>query len=40
MHNIYGRPGTEKLTQQLKKQLVGLQVQYNDPIRNTPQGVK
>ena len=40
MHNIYGRPGTEKLTQQLKKQLVGLQVQYDDPIRNTPQGVK
>ena len=40
MHNIYGRPGTEKLTQLLKKQLVGLQVQYDDPIRNTPQGVK
>ena len=34
MHNIYGKPGTEKLTKNLKKQLLQLQVQYNDPIRN------
>ena len=34
MHNIYGKPGTEKLTKDLKKQLLQLQVQYNDPIRN------
>ena len=33
MHNIYGKPGTEKLTKNLKKQLLQLQVQYNDPIR-------
>lgn len=35
MHNIYGQPGTEKLTRELKKQLRKLQVQYDDPIRNT-----
>ncbi len=35
MHNIYGKPGTEKLTRELKKQLWKLQVQYDDPIRNT-----
>lgn len=35
MHNIYGKPGTEKLTRELKKQLRKLQVQYDDPIRNT-----
>ena len=34
MHNIYGKPGTEKLTAGLKRQLLQLQVQYNDPIRN------
>ena len=34
MHNIYGKPGTEKLTKNLKKQLLQLQVQYDDPIRN------
>ena len=33
MHNIYGKPGTEKLTKNLKKQLLQLQVQYDDPIR-------
>ncbi|MCI6618285.1 MAG: sulfatase [Prevotella sp.] len=36
MHNLYGQPGTEKLTRRLKKQLLKLQVQYDDPIRNTP----
>ena len=34
MHNIYGKPGTENLTKNLKKQLLQLQVQYDDPIRN------
>ena len=33
MHNIYGQPGTEKITRKLKKQLKGLQKQYDDPIR-------
>ena len=40
MHNIYGQPGTEKLTGKLKKQLQNLQVKYDDPIRNTANGVK
>ncbi len=35
MHNLYGQPGTEKLTRKLKKQLLDLQVLYDDPIRNT-----
>ena len=34
MHNIYGKLGMEKLTKNLKKQLLQLQVQYDDPIRN------
>ena len=33
LHNIYGQPGTEKITRKLKKQLKGLQKQYDDPIR-------
>ncbi len=33
MHNIYGQPGTEKITKDLKKQLWDLQVEYDDPIR-------
>ena len=33
MNNIYGKPSTEKLTKELKKQLLQLQVQYDDPIR-------
>jgi arylsulfatase A-like enzyme len=32
MHNIYGMPGTERLTKKLKKELRRLQVLYNDPI--------
>ncbi len=33
MNNIYGQPGTEKITKQMFKKLNKLQVQYNDPIR-------
>lgn len=32
MHNIYGQPGTEKMTKKLKKELKQLQIQYKDPI--------
>lgn len=32
MHNIYGQPGTEKVTKELKKELKKLQIQYDDPI--------
>lgn len=34
MHNIYGKPGTEELTRDLKKEILRLQEQYDDPIRN------
>ncbi|KDS52612.1 sulfatase family protein [Phocaeicola vulgatus str. 3975 RP4] len=34
MHNIYGQPGTEELVKELKTELLRLQVQYDDPIRN------
>lgn len=33
MMNIYGLPGTEELTKQLKEELLRLQVLYDDPIR-------
>lgn len=33
MHNIYGQPGTETITASLKDELLKLQVQYSDPIR-------
>lgn len=33
LHNIYGQPGTEKVTRQLRKELKRLQEQYDDPIR-------
>lgn len=33
MYNIYGKKGTEKITQALKKELLRLQVQYDDSIR-------
>lgn len=33
MHNIYGQPGMEKLTKQLKDEMHKLQKQYDDPIR-------
>lgn len=32
LHNIYGQPGTEKITKQLHKELTRLQTQYHDPI--------
>lgn len=32
MHNIYGQPGYEKITEDLKAELVKLQTQYKDPI--------
>ncbi|WP_294630395.1 sulfatase [uncultured Bacteroides sp.] len=35
MNNIYGRPDMEELTKVLKDELLKLQVQYDDPIRNT-----
>ena len=31
LHNIYGQPGTEKITKRLKKRLVKLQEEYADP---------
>ena len=34
MHNIYGQSGTEELVKELKTELLRLQVQYDDPIRN------
>ncbi len=37
LHNIYGTPGTERITKQLKKELLRLQEQYDDPIRKTVQ---
>ena len=33
MHNIYGQPGTEKITKRMMKELARLQVVYDDPIR-------
>lgn len=33
MNNLYGKPGTEDITKQLKAELERLQVQYDDPIR-------
>ncbi len=33
MNNIYGKPGTEKLTRRLMKELKRLQEEYDDPIR-------
>ena len=32
LHNLYGQPGTEKITKKLRKELKKLQVQYDDPI--------
>lgn len=34
MNNIFGKPGTEKITKELKKEMLKLQVRYDDPIRN------
>jgi arylsulfatase A-like enzyme len=33
MHNIYGMPGTERITRKLKEELLRLQTQYNDSVR-------
>ena len=30
LHNIYGKPGTEKQTKRLMKELIRLQKQYDD----------
>lgn len=37
MHNIYGNPGTEQLTDDLKMRLRILQEQYGDPVRFGPE---
>lgn len=37
MYNIYGRPGTEEVTAELKTTLLDLQQQYNDPVRFGPE---
>ncbi len=37
MHNLYGQPGTEDITKELKIQLSALQEQYNDPVRFSPE---
>lgn len=33
LHNLYGQPGTEAVTDSLRKELVRLQLLYDDPIR-------
>lgn len=40
MHNLYGQEGTEEITKQLKKELLRLQVKYDDPIRESVAEVK
>ncbi len=35
LHNLYGQPGTSRITRQLRRQLRELQEQYDDPIRRT-----
>ena len=34
MHNLFGKPGYEKITEKLKGELVKLQTQYDDPIES------
>lgn len=34
LHNLYGKPGMERLIKKLRQQLWDLQVQYDDPIRH------
>ena len=34
LNNIYGQPGTEKITKELRKELHRLQAQYRDPIES------
>ena len=33
IHNIFGKPGTERITRKLKEELLRLQTQYNDSVR-------
>lgn len=33
MNNLYGKPGTEKITKELRQELLKLQLLYDDPIR-------
>ncbi|WP_443679236.1 hypothetical protein [Phocaeicola coprocola] len=40
MHNLYGQPGYEKITEDLKAELVKLQTQYKDPIEQKLQQAK
>ncbi len=37
MNNLFGKPGTEEITAELKAELLRLQEQYDDPIRNVYQ---
>ena len=34
MHNLYGKPGTEEITGELKAELERLQILYDDPVRS------
>ena len=34
MHNLFGKKGYEKITENLKRELVRLQTQYDDPIES------
>jgi arylsulfatase A-like enzyme len=34
LNNLYGQPGTERITKRMMKKLAVLQEQYDDPIRN------
>jgi arylsulfatase A-like enzyme len=34
LNNLYGKPGTERVTKRMMQKLAALQEQYNDPIRN------
>ena len=34
LNNLYGKPGTERITKRMMEKLAALQEQYDDPIRN------
>ena len=34
LNNLYGQPGTERITQRMMKKLTALQEEFDDPIRN------
>ena len=40
MHNLYGQPGYEKITEDLMNELHKLQAQYQDPIEEKLQAAK